>query len=183
MSQVRSTFVGGPRPSIFVQWDAAYAAAWDVALRSARGRSRRCCACPANTCRNAGRTSCSSKADLRLAYLAQLRREDRRPAGGAADPLPIALARATKATSWPKVTAGGASLSQADQGHTGKPAARRASTWRGEMLDACGPIGGYKFPWAWVTGRIAGSGGDWVTRRTRGRGDAATRGRGDTVTR
>ena len=26
----------------------------------------------------------------------------------------------------------------------------------GEMLDAFGPIGGYNFLWAWVTGRIAG---------------------------
>lgn len=28
----------------------------------------------------------------------------------------------------------------------------------GEMLDACGPIGGYNFAWAWVTGRAAGIG-------------------------
>jgi predicted flavoprotein YhiN len=26
----------------------------------------------------------------------------------------------------------------------------------GEILDAFGPIGGYNFLWAWVTGRIAG---------------------------
>ncbi len=28
----------------------------------------------------------------------------------------------------------------------------------GELLDACGPIGGYNFQWAWVTGRAAGAG-------------------------
>jgi predicted flavoprotein YhiN len=28
----------------------------------------------------------------------------------------------------------------------------------GEMLDAFGPIGGYNFVWAWVTGRAAGLG-------------------------
>ena len=28
----------------------------------------------------------------------------------------------------------------------------------GEMLDAFGPIGGYNFLWAWVTGRAAGIG-------------------------
>ena len=28
----------------------------------------------------------------------------------------------------------------------------------GEMLDAFGPIGGYNFLWAWVTGRTAGLG-------------------------
>jgi hypothetical protein len=26
----------------------------------------------------------------------------------------------------------------------------------GELLDAFGPIGGYNFLWAWVTGRTAG---------------------------
>jgi predicted flavoprotein YhiN len=29
----------------------------------------------------------------------------------------------------------------------------------GELLDAFGPIGGYNFLWAWVTGRSAGLGG------------------------
>ena len=28
----------------------------------------------------------------------------------------------------------------------------------GELLDAFGPIGGYNFAWAWVTGRAAGRG-------------------------
>jgi len=28
----------------------------------------------------------------------------------------------------------------------------------GELLDAFGPIGGYNFVWAWVTGRLAGLG-------------------------
>ena len=28
----------------------------------------------------------------------------------------------------------------------------------GEVLDAFGPIGGYNFLWAWVTGRAAGVG-------------------------
>jgi predicted flavoprotein YhiN len=28
----------------------------------------------------------------------------------------------------------------------------------GEVLDAFGPIGGYNFAWAWVTGRAAGLG-------------------------
>jgi len=28
----------------------------------------------------------------------------------------------------------------------------------GETLDAFGPIGGYNFVWAWVTGRLAGLG-------------------------
>jgi predicted flavoprotein YhiN len=28
----------------------------------------------------------------------------------------------------------------------------------GELLDAFGPIGGYNFTWAWVTGRLAGLG-------------------------
>ena len=26
----------------------------------------------------------------------------------------------------------------------------------GELLDAFGPIGGYNFTWAWITGRLAG---------------------------
>jgi predicted flavoprotein YhiN len=35
----------------------------------------------------------------------------------------------------------------------------------GEVLDAFGPIGGYNFLWAWVTGRSAGLGAAAVTSR------------------
>jgi predicted Rossmann fold flavoprotein len=37
----------------------------------------------------------------------------------------------------------------------------------GELLDAFGPIGGYNFVWAWVTGRLAGRGVHQVLRQHR----------------
>jgi predicted flavoprotein YhiN len=33
----------------------------------------------------------------------------------------------------------------------------------GELLDAFGPIGGFNFAWAWVTGRLAGVGAAGTT--------------------
>jgi hypothetical protein len=35
----------------------------------------------------------------------------------------------------------------------------------GEVLDAVGPIGGYNFLWAFVTGRLAGEGAAEISRR------------------
>ena len=56
-----------------------------------------------------------------------------------------------------EVTGGGIPLSEIDP-KTMESRKRKGLFLCGEMLDAFGPIGGYNFLWAWVTGRSAGSG-------------------------
>lgn len=149
----RSTFVGGPRPAFHVQWTPLDAAGWDEVLRSARG--------PVSTLlrdhlpeRLADQLL--DEADLRLAYLAQLRREDRARLVELLTryPLPWQGHEGYKAA---EVTGGGVAL---DQVNPATLESRQAPGLYlcGELLDAFGPIGGYNFLWAWVTGKIAGDG-------------------------
>jgi predicted flavoprotein YhiN len=56
-----------------------------------------------------------------------------------------------------EVTGGGVALSEVDP-RTMESRRRPGLFLSGEMLDAFGPIGGYNFLWAWVTGRAAGRG-------------------------
>ena len=56
-----------------------------------------------------------------------------------------------------EVTGGGVSLSEIDP-KTMESRKHRGLFLCGELLDAFGPIGGYNFLWAWVTGRAAGRG-------------------------
>jgi predicted Rossmann fold flavoprotein len=56
-----------------------------------------------------------------------------------------------------EVTGGGVSLSAINPA-TMESRTRKGLFLCGEMLDAFGPIGGYNFLWAWVTGRAAGLG-------------------------
>jgi len=56
-----------------------------------------------------------------------------------------------------EVTGGGVALSEIDP-RTMESQRHPGLFFCGEMLDAFGPIGGYNFLWAWVTGRAAGSG-------------------------
>ncbi len=55
-----------------------------------------------------------------------------------------------------EVTGGGVPLSEIDP-KTMESRKRKGLFLCGEILDAFGPIGGYNFLWAWVTGRAAGS--------------------------
>jgi predicted Rossmann fold flavoprotein len=56
-----------------------------------------------------------------------------------------------------EVTGGGVSLAEIDP-RTMESRRHPGLFLCGEMLDAFGPIGGYNFVWAWVTGRAAGLG-------------------------
>ena len=56
-----------------------------------------------------------------------------------------------------EVTGGGVSLAEIDS-RTMESRRHPGLFLCGEMLDAFGPIGGYNFVWAWVTGRAAGLG-------------------------
>jgi predicted Rossmann fold flavoprotein len=149
----RSTFVGGPRPLIYVQWTDLDAAAWDAELRSARGpvvallRRR----LPERLA-----AQLAAEAGAGAAELPQLRREDRARLVEilARYPLPWSGHEGYKTA---EVTGGGVPLSEVN------PATLESRLLPGlylcgEILDAFGPIGGYNFLWAWVTGRIAGEG-------------------------
>lgn len=148
----RATFGGGPRPAITVQWSPLDATAWDVALRSARG--------PVSTLLRRHLPERLSdqlldEAGLRLAYLAQLRREDRARLGALMTryPLPWHSHEGYKTA---EVTGGGVALDQVNPA-TLESRHTPGLYLSGEMLDAFGPIGGYNFLWAWVTGKIAGA--------------------------
>jgi hypothetical protein len=148
---VRSTFVGGPRPPVFVQWSELDAAAWEAALQGTRGatlglvRRRLPERLAAQLLREAG---------LFDADMAQLRREDRAR-------LVEALTRYRLPWSGhegyrvAEVTGGGVALDQVNAA-TLESRVTPGLYLCGEMLDAFGPIGGYNFLWAWVTGKIAG---------------------------
>lgn len=96
-------------------------------------------------------------AELNLTGLkiGQLRREDRRR-------LIDALTRYTLPWSGhegyrvAEVTGGGVPLSEVEPA-TLESRIAPGLYLCGEVLDAFGPIGGYNFLWAWVTGRIAGA--------------------------
>lgn len=87
---------------------------------------------------------------------AELTRDERRRLVAAltAFPLPVTGDEGYRKA---EVTGGGVPLGEVDPGTL---ESRRAPGLFlcGELLDAFGPIGGYNFLWAWVTGRLAGLG-------------------------
>jgi len=88
--------------------------------------------------------------------LAQLRRDERRRL---TETLVCGVLPCTGHEGYHKaeVTGGGVSLAEIDP-RTMESKRCRGLFLCGEMLDAFGPIGGYNFWWAWVTGRAAGVG-------------------------
>lgn len=147
---VRGAMLGAP-PPIWVQWTDLGAVAWDALLRSKGGpllpllRSL----LPQRLAEQL-----LAEAGLADAVGSQLRREDRAH---------LVEQLTHYALPWDgnegyrtaEVTGGGIPLNEVD------PATLESSRVPGlflcgELLDAFGPIGGYNFLWAWVTGRIAG---------------------------
>jgi len=142
---------GDARPALLVQWADLDAAAWDALLRAGSGP-----ALPLLRRHLPERLAAQllSETGLAQADLSQLRREERAGLVNALTryPLPWAGSEGYKTA---EVTGGGVSLAEVN------PAtleSRRAPSLYlcGELLDAFGPIGGYNFLWAWVTGRSAG---------------------------
>ncbi len=151
---VRATFVGGPRPRVDVRWTDMDRAEWDEALRGGMG--------PVVTVLRRHLPErlalvLLDELDLGNARLEQLRREDR---------LRIVEALTEYRLPWSghegyrvaEVTGGGVPLSEVNPA-TMESREAPGLYLCGEMLDAFGPIGGYNFLWAWVTGKIAGSAG------------------------
>ena len=147
----RSNFVGGPRPVISVQWSPLDAGGWEEALQGGSGF-----VIAALREQIPERLAILLLAELNLTgvKLGQLRREDRR---GLID----ALTRYTLPWSGhegyrvAEVTGGGVPLDEVDPATLESRIAPGLHLC-GEVLDAFGPIGGYNFLWAWVTGKIAG---------------------------
>jgi predicted Rossmann fold flavoprotein len=152
---IRSTFVGGPRPAVRVAWTDVPAAEWDERLRTARGSL-------AAALRTGSRDQLPDRlmalllGELNLSAVMadQLRREDRGR---------LVEALTHYALPWSghegyrvaEVTGGGVALDEVDP-VTLESHVAPGLYLCGEMLDAFGPIGGYNFLWAWVTGKIAG---------------------------
>jgi len=147
---VRGDMLGSP-PPIWVQWTDLGAVAWDALLRARRGPLLPLLRGPLPE-RLAAQLL--AEADLAEADGSQLRREDRARLVEFLTHylLPWAGHEGYRTA---EVTGGGIPLNEVD------PATLESSRmpglfFCGEMLDACGPIGGYNFLWAWVTGRVAG---------------------------
>ena len=147
---VRGAVLGSP-PPIWVQWTGLGTVAWDALLRSKTGpllpllRSL----LPQRLAE-----ALLAEAGLAGAVGSQLRREDRAHLVEFLThyPLPWAGHEGYRTA---EVTGGGIPINEVD------PATLESSLAPGlflcgEMLDVFGPIGGYNFLWAWVTGRIAG---------------------------
>ena len=149
----RATFEGGPRPIINVQWAPLDAGGWDTALQTARG--------PVSTLLRGHLPErladlLLDEAGLRLAYLAQLRREDRARLVALLTRYPLPW-RGHEGYKTAEVTGGGVALGEVNPA-TLESRRTPGLYLCGELLDAFGPIGGYNFLWAWVTGKIAGEG-------------------------
>ncbi len=152
---VRSRLAGGARQEITVQWTALEAQAWDNLLRAGgtvhvgtlvrRELPERLAEMVLESAAVKGATPASQLARVdRVRLIAAL----------AAMPLPWTGDEGYKKA---EVTGGGVALSEIDP--RSMESRRHPGLFLcGEMLDAFGPIGGYNFLWAWVTGRAAGLG-------------------------
>jgi predicted Rossmann fold flavoprotein len=148
---VRSTFIGGPRPVVRVQWTDLSAEEWDQRLQRARGSL-------ASALRGhlPERLMGLLLGELKLtAVMADaLRREDRqRLVEGLTNyALPWSGHEGYRVA---EVTGGGIPLNEVNSATLESRVAPGVHLC-GEMLDAFGPIGGFNFLWAWVTGKMAG---------------------------
>jgi predicted Rossmann fold flavoprotein len=153
---VLSRLGGRPRQRILVQWTELDEAAWEAALGE-RGPGT-----VANVLRK--------RMPVRLAEmlleeagisaeqtLSHLTREERKRLVAllARYPLPWTGDEGYKKA---EVTGGGVALGEIDP-RTMESRLHPGLYLCGELLDAFGPIGGYNFVWAWVTGRAAGRAG------------------------
>lgn len=147
--------LAGRSQEITVQWTSDDAAAWDAALQAGGTVHVGTLVRRALPERLAAMILAAAQVDGGTA-VAQLRREERRRLVEAltAMPLPWTGDEGYKKA---EVTGGGVALSDIDP-RTMESRRAPGLFLCGEMLDAFGPIGGYNFLWAWVTGRAAGVG-------------------------
>lgn len=148
---VRSTFVGGPRPALSVQWAPLDRDAWESQLLG--GTSFVLGVLRQHIPERLGLVLLDELGLARI-KLEQLRREDRQRLVEALTNyrLPWSGHEGYRVA---EVTGGGVSLAEVNAA-TLESRIAPGLYLCGEMLDAFGPIGGYNFLWAWVTGKIAG---------------------------
>lgn len=151
---VRSRLAGGPQQPLFVRWTEEGAGVWDGLLRKPGGLvltllRRHLPARLADTLLTEARIEPARR-------LAELRREERLRLVDllTKHPLPWTGDEGYKKA---EVTGGGIALGEVVT-HTMESRLLPGLFLCGEILDAFGPIGGYNFLWAWVTGRAAGLG-------------------------
>lgn len=152
---VRS-IAGTSQPArLTVRWTPLEDADWDAALRPSGSRTVLAAVSEQLPHRLAEALLSQARIDRALP-LAQLTRDDR---------LRVIDTLVRGALPWTgdegykkaEVTGGGVSLYEIDP-QTMESRKHRGLFFCGELLDAFGPIGGYNFLWAWVTGRAAGIG-------------------------
>ena len=152
---VRSRLAGGARQEIAVQWTALEARGWDDLLR-AGGTAHVGTLVRRELPERLAGMALESAAVQGTTPASQLARADRVRLieALAAMPLPWTGDEGYRKA---EVTGGGIGLSEIDP-RTMESRRHPGLFLCGEMLDAFGPIGGYNFLFAWVTGRAAGLG-------------------------
>jgi hypothetical protein len=156
----RALQAGAAPPAIFVQWTAPSThsgqalgeAAWDARLRA--GRRPLLSLLREHLPERLG-ACLLAEAGLADVEADQMRRADRQGLVALLTryPLPYAGHEGYKTA---EVTGGGVPLTEIHAATLESRVAPPKVHLCGELLDAFGPIGGYNFLWAWVTGRAAG---------------------------
>lgn len=152
---VRSGLEDGPRQPILVAWAGRPAEWWDTRLREARTGTIAGLVRSELPTRLADTLIEEARVDP-SAPLAHLKREDRSRLVDALGRYPLPW-DGDEGYRKAEVTGGGVALAEIDP-RSMESRLRPGLFLCGELLDAFGPIGGYNFLWAWVTGRAAGLG-------------------------
>lgn len=151
---VQSQQAGGPLQPISVQWSRLDAAAWNEVLSQSPGPVG------AAVRRHVPTRLVEALLDEgnigRNQSTAQLRRDERQQLVKILTSYPLPW-NGHEGYKKAEVTGGGVALDELDA-RTLESRLQPGLFLCGEMLDAFGPIGGYNFAWAWVTGRSAGLG-------------------------
>ncbi len=137
---------------LFVQWTDLDAPAWEAELRAAPGTVL--ASLRRHLPERLAETLAAAAEVPGDRSLAQLRRAERQRLTAALTRFPLPWS-GDEGYGKAEVTGGGVALDEV------KPATLESRLHPGlflcgELLDACGPIGGHNFQWAWATGRAAG---------------------------
>ncbi len=143
----------GNRPVISAQWSPLVAADWDERLRNGGSAQVSTIIERELPVRLADLVQREAGVD-RGTTVSQLRREERRRLVEMLTAMPLPW-DGDEGYRKAEVTGGGVSLADVDP-RTLESRKVPGLYLVGEMLDTFGPIGGYNFLWAWVTGRAAG---------------------------
>ena len=151
---VRGRLAGEPPATLTVQWTAYDAATWEAFLAPAAHQVGTVVRRELPT-RLADRLLADIGVDP-TRKLSQLPRNGRKALVLALTKYPLPWT-ADEGYKKAEVTGGGVALGEVQPG-TMESRIHPGLFLAGELLDAFGPIGGYNFVWAWVTGRLAGLG-------------------------